>query len=43
MQQRMLFDEPYLDPVYWTLVVEISHVLYKSAFLTHFGSLLIQT
>lgn len=23
MQPRMLFDEPYLDPVYWTLVVEM--------------------
>lgn len=23
MQPRMLFDQPYLDPVYWTLVVEM--------------------
>jgi peptidoglycan/LPS O-acetylase OafA/YrhL len=23
MQPRMLFDEPYIDPVYWTLVVEM--------------------
>ena len=23
MQPRMVFDEPYLDPVYWTLVVEM--------------------